>query len=226
MDRRENKQFFTWISRVLSFLFNDISLGLWFENRLEPQVTSDILHTANHTSPCALAPKARILHENIFKDKKYWLLAKMQDLKDGGPRPRFTSRNSRAQLDIENTWASVHLHAKSLQLCLTLCDPMDYSPPGSSVHRILLARILGWVAMPSFRGSSRPRDRTHVSYVYCIGRGFFTTSTIWEAHYIPINVLLNTHNFFRTNFLQIRITELVTRKTNICQVPDMNHRTI
>ena len=42
--------------------------------------------------------------------------------------------------------------AKSLQSCLTLCDPMDYSLPGSSVHGILQARILEWVAMPSCRG--------------------------------------------------------------------------
>ena len=44
--------------------------------------------------------------------------------------------------------------AQSLQLCPTLCDPMDCSPPGSSVHGILQARILEWVAMPSSRGSS------------------------------------------------------------------------
>ena len=43
---------------------------------------------------------------------------------------------------------------KSLQLYLTLCDPVDYRPPGSSVHGILQARILEWVAMPSSRGSS------------------------------------------------------------------------
>ena len=46
--------------------------------------------------------------------------------------------------------------AKSLQLCLTLCDPMDCSPPGSSVHGILQSRILEWVAIPFSRGSSRP----------------------------------------------------------------------
>ena len=45
-------------------------------------------------------------------------------------------------------------HAQSLQSCLTLCDPMDCSPPGSSVHAIFQARILEWVAMPSSRGSS------------------------------------------------------------------------
>ena len=53
---------------------------------------------------------------------------------------------------------------------LTLCDPMDCRLPGSSVHGILQARILEWVALPSSRGSSWPRDRTHISYVSCIGR--------------------------------------------------------
>ena len=59
------------------------------------------------------------------------------------------------------------MHAKSLQLCLTLHDPMDCSLPGSSVHGILLARILEWVAMPSSRESM---DQTHISYVSCIGK--------------------------------------------------------
>ena len=55
------------------------------------------------------------------------------------------------------------MHAESLQLCLTPCDPMDCSLPDFSVHGILQARILEWVAMPSFRESSWPRDRTWVS---------------------------------------------------------------
>ena len=46
------------------------------------------------------------------------------------------------------------------QLCLTLCDPMDSTPPGSSVHGILQSRILEWVAVPFSRGSSQPRDQT------------------------------------------------------------------
>ena len=53
--------------------------------------------------------------------------------------------------------------AESLQLCPTLCDPMDCSPPGSSVHEILQARILEWVAIPFCRGSSQPRDQMLVS---------------------------------------------------------------
>ena len=54
--------------------------------------------------------------------------------------------------------------------CVQLCDPMDCGPSGSSVHGILQARILEWVAMPSSRESSWPRDQTHISYVSCIGR--------------------------------------------------------
>ena len=59
---------------------------------------------------------------------------------------------------------------KSLQLCPTLCDAMDYSPLSSSVHGILQARILSWVAVPSSRGSSQPRDWTCISYISCIGK--------------------------------------------------------
>ena len=57
--------------------------------------------------------------------------------------------------------------------CPTLCNPMDCSLPDSSVHRILQARILEWVAIPFSRGSSWPRDQTRVS---CIAGRFFT---IW-----------------------------------------------
>ena len=51
------------------------------------------------------------------------------------------------------------------QSCLTLCDPMDHSPPDFSVHGILQARILEWVAMSSSRGSSQPRDQTCISRI-------------------------------------------------------------
>ena len=61
-------------------------------------------------------------------------------------------------------WWLVCVHA---QLCLTFCNPMDYSPPGSSVHGISQARILEWVDISFSRGSSRPRDRTWLS---CTGR--------------------------------------------------------
>ena len=71
-------------------------------------------------------------------------------------------------------WRKIHFAAAApaalLQSCPTLCVSTDCSPPGSSVHGILQARMLEWVAVPSSRGSSRPRERTHVSYVTCIGR--------------------------------------------------------
>ena len=53
------------------------------------------------------------------------------------------------------------------QLCPTLWDPMDYSPPGSSVHEVSQVRTLHWVVISFSRGSSQPRDQTHTS---CIGR--------------------------------------------------------
>ena len=60
----------------------------------------------------------------------------------------------------------------------TLCSPMDYSPPGSSVHRVLKARILEWVSMTFSRGSSSPRDWTWVS---CTAGSFFTMWATKEA---------------------------------------------
>ena len=64
------------------------------------------------------------------------------------------------------------MHASS---CPTLCDPMDCSPPGSSVHGTLQARILAWVAIPFCRGSSQLRDQNWVS---CIAGRFFT---VWAT---------------------------------------------
>ena len=58
----------------------------------------------------------------------------------------------------------------SLFSCVWLCKPMVCSPPGSSVHGILQARILEWVAMPFSRGPSRPRDQTLVSCLSCTDR--------------------------------------------------------
>ena len=73
------------------------------------------------------------------------------------------------------------------QLCPTLCDPMDYSLPGSSVRGILQARILEWVTIDFSRGSSQPRDQTWVSHV--AGRFF----TIWATRVI-LDMFLTTLN--------------------------------
>ena len=63
-----------------------------------------------------------------------------------------------------------NVYAKSLWSCLTRRSPINYNPPGSSVHRILQARILEWLASSFSRGSSQPGIRTWVFYVSCIGR--------------------------------------------------------
>ena len=71
---------------------------------------------------------------------------------------------------------------------LTFCDPMDCSSPGSSIHGILQAGIVNWVAIPFSRGSSQPRDQTPVS---CITGRFFTVGATREA---PVKFL--SENFF------------------------------
>ena len=70
------------------------------------------------------------------------------------------------------------MHAESLQLCSTLCNPVNRSPPGSSIHGILQARILEWVAIPSSKGSSRPRNQTYVSCNSCTAGRFFTAEPL------------------------------------------------
>ena len=70
------------------------------------------------------------------------------------------------------------MHAQLLQSCLSLCDPVDYSPPDSSVHGILQAKIVEWAAMPSSRESSWSRDQTHISWVSCIAGVFFTAELL------------------------------------------------
>ena len=75
------------------------------------------------------------------------------------------------------------MHAwKVLQLCPTLCDLKDYSSQGFSVHGILQARILEWVAMPFSRGFFPLRDQTPVFYISCTGKKILYSSATWEAH--------------------------------------------
>ena len=96
------------------------------------------------------------------------------------------------------------------QSCQTVWDPLDCSLPGSSVHGILQARILEWVAIPFSRGSSRPRDRTQVS---CIaGR----CSTLWatrEAR-VPQRKLISNWNPNSNTFSQAQLntSSICTRK--------------
>ena len=65
--------------------------------------------------------------------------------------------------------------------CVRLCGPMGCNPPGSSVHGILQARILVWVAMPSSRGSSLPKVKSTSLMSPALAGGFLTTSATWKA---------------------------------------------
>ena len=73
--------------------------------------------------------------------------------------------------------------AQLLQSCLTFYYPVDYSPPGSSVHGVLQERILEWVAISFSRGSSQPRDQTHVSCVSLIATNSLPTEPTGKPFY-------------------------------------------
>ena len=69
-----------------------------------------------------------------------------------------------------------------LQSCLTLCDPVDCSPPGCTVHGILQRTTQEWVSMPSSRGSLDPVIKLESLISPALAGKFFNTSTTWEVH--------------------------------------------
>ena len=79
---------------------------------------------------------------------------------------------------------SLKVKVSVTQSCLTLCDPKDCSPLGSSVHGILQTRILEWFAIPFSRGSSCPRDQT---WVFCTADRFLTTEPSLVAIILAIS---------------------------------------
>ena len=115
-----------------------------------------------------------------LKVESYVLLSgNFQDVKLGGSilsNSKNCSEEGRGRARIwyigvlQQRAGSLNIESEVAQSCLTLCDPIDYSLPISSVHGILQARILKWVAIPFSRGYSWPRDW---SRVYCIARRFF-----------------------------------------------------
>ena len=86
------------------------------------------------------------------------------------------------------------------QSCLRLCNPLDCSLPGSSVHGILQARILEWVAISYSRGSFQSWDQTHISWRSCIGRQALYHWATWEAHGILLQQLKWTTSLLIFNF--------------------------
>ena len=116
----------------------------------------------------------------VLKVKCYWrLIIKIIStlpafiLSQASPQKQALSRSLALPLALTSTFLN--------KLCLNLCNPMDYSLPGSSVHGIFQARILQWVAISNSRGSSQPKDWTHVSCVSCIDRQILFHCTTWEA---------------------------------------------
>ena len=98
-------------------------------------------------------------------------MAASETLRVGGVRGQGQEALPRTPSPTVGCW----LCCLAAQLCFTLCDPVDCSPPGSSVHGILRASILEWVPTPFSRGFSGPRDQTHVS---CTAGRFFTTEPL------------------------------------------------
>ena len=95
-----------------------------------------------------------------------------------------------------DVWQKPTQYCKAVVLshfsCFRPCNPMDCRLPGSSVHGILQARILEWVAISFSRGPSWPRDRTQV---FCIAGRFFTLWPTREANYKPIIFQLKINKF-------------------------------
>ena len=95
-------------------------------------------------------------------------------------------------------------------MCVLSCiqlfvTPLDYSPPGSSVHGILQARILEWVAIPFSRGSSWPRDRTRISCLSCIGRQILYCSATWEGLKISTQMQIETYKKFEMLYTKMSL---------------------
>ena len=114
------------------------------------------------SSVCCEIGNRRLLPDAVYFSLDYKLLISSKTLE-------LTKVTKERELDhtevTERTVLCSSVCAHSLQLCLTLGDPMNCSLPVSSDHGILQARILEWVAMPSSKGSSQPRDRTCISYI-------------------------------------------------------------
>ena len=102
------------------------------------------------------------------------------------------------------------------QSCPTLCDPMDCSPPGSSVHEIFQARILEWVAISFSRGSSQPRDWTQVS---CTAGRFFTDWATREAQ--ECSKYHTTALISHASKVMLKILQARLQKYMNCEPPDL-----
>ena len=113
--------------------------------------------------------------------KQYWWTCLQRRNGDADVGNGLVERGGKERLGQTEKVVLMYIHSLTLkvtQMCLTLWDLMNYSPPGSSVHGISQAKILRWVAIPISRRSSQSRDQTWVSFI--AGR-FFTIWTTKEA---------------------------------------------
>ena len=118
-----------------------------------------------------------------------------------------------------NYWS--YVHAQSLSCVWLFVNPLDYSLPGSSVHGIFQARMMQWFAVPFSRGSSQPRDQTHISRVSCIDRwilycwapGEALLKLTWPVFYVETVLLL----LLLSHFSRVRLC--ATQETAAHQAP-------
>ena len=155
--------------RAAHILWDLVSFVYMCPHSLHGAVLCPVAQSCPTLCPHGLQP-ARLLCPRGFSRKEHWdgLSCPLPgDLSNPGIKPRSPT----LQVDSVPSEPSC-MHARSLQSCPTLCDPMDCSLPDSSVHGILQARIAEWVASSFSRGTSQARNRTRVS---CTAGRFFTT---------------------------------------------------
>ena len=104
---------------------------------------------------------------------------------------------------------NINSESEIAQSCPTLCNPVDCSPPGSTVHWILQARILEWVAISFSRVSSWPRDQTHISCVSCIAVWFWL-----ETLQVTLEWMIITKGHF--SFMILKLFSLKGISKRVC----------
>ena len=136
--------------------------------RIQHELTSDrhpSLINKYWLQSCSVLWSTEVKYQCFYRDtSRAYILTKKEN------QTVYSFTNSFPPLFLSYHWKVVRMCAKLLQWCLSLCDPMDCSPPGSSVHGILQARILECIATPFSRGSSQSRDQIRISYGFRIGR--------------------------------------------------------
>ena len=130
-----------------------------------PQSCLTLCDPMNHSSP------GLPVHHQLLESTQshvHWVSDAIQLSHPlSSPSPHYDNYIKHFHMEV---WNGKLCCAKLLQLCPTLCDPMDCSLSGSSVHGTLQARILECVIIPFSRGSSWPRNQALISYISCIGR--------------------------------------------------------